>query len=355
MIGLTISSIVLILFAIAMPIIHNKRYNPSENDRVYLHILQTVLFSVISLISSIIAFFISLYSEDPFAACSVMLSISFLIALLALSTVAWNIRYNENEIVYINMFGIKSTYEYRDITEYKRDMGDITVYVGKSKMRIDAWTIGREQFLSTIKKEYRRAKGGESLKHRDRKKDIFNGNLNRPGEFIVVYVILLVLSIGIMVFSCVMLFLSDSEEELIYKELGFEAYETKGDNIVLYEKKATAEYVIYNYKMRGDLRQRIEDSFNSQNVYVVGIEGDVGEDGSYSVDAIKIKNGEEIYSYEQCLEDEHKNRLFGVALAWFVALMMIFVIVMSVIIARNPHKFSPKIIHLFFKHGYINY
>ena len=162
MIGLTISSIVLILFAIAMPIIHNKRYNPSENDRVYLHILPTVLFSVISLISSIIAFFISLYSEDPFAACSVMLSISFLIALLALSTVAWNIRYNENEIVYINMFGIKSTYEYRDITEYKRDMGDITVYVGKRKMRIDAWTIGREQFLSTIKKSLDGQKAGRA-------------------------------------------------------------------------------------------------------------------------------------------------------------------------------------------------
>ena len=347
---LTIAAVIIILMAILAPIIHHKKYSKDAEGTVYLHLFVTVIFSVISGVVAIVGLFISIFASD-FVACLVILSLSLALTLLSLSTDIWHITYDKDGIVRVNLFGVKRKFAYKDITEYKKDMGDVTIYAGKRRICIDAYTCGREKLLSAVKKEYRALNKGVSLRERPKRKDIFNGNLNRPGEFIFVFAVFAVFAVAVIVFGLIVFF-SGNEGEIAYKEVSFDSYEINDGNIFLYEKGTSKKYIAYNYDMRGDLLDKFESGFNSQNVYVVGVEEN---EDTYSVKAIKIKGGEEIYSYDQYLKDEQRNKTMALVFAFILALFIIFFIVMSVIIARNPHKFSPKIIHLFFKRGYINY
>ena len=352
--GLTIAAIIIILMAILAPIIHHKKYSKDAEGTVYLHLFVTVIFSVISGVVAIVGLFISIFAKDSFVPCMIILSLSFILTLVSLSTAIWHITYDKDGIVRVNLFGVKRKFAYKDITEYKKDMGDVTIYAGKRRICIDAYTCGREKLLSAVKKEYRALNKGVSLRERPKRKDIFNGNLNRPGEFIFVFVVFSAFAVAAIVFGLIVFF-SGNEGEISYKEVSFDSYEINDDNMFLYEKETSEKYIVYNYEMRGDLCDKFESGFNSQNVYIIGAEDKEENDVAYSVKAIKIKGGEEIYSYEQYLRDEQKNKTLALVFAFILALFIIFFIVMSVIIARNPHKFSPKIIHLFFKKGYINY
>lgn len=352
--GLTIAAIIIILMAILAPIIHRKKYSKDAEGTVYLHLFVTVIFSAISCVVAIVGLFISIFAKDSFVPCMIILSLSFILTLVSLSTAIWHITYDKDGIVRVNLFGFKSKFAYKDITEYKKDMGDVTIYAGKRRICIDAYTCGREKLLSAVKKEYRALNKGVSLRERPKRKDIFNGNLNRPGEFLVVYGVLSVLAVVIIVMGLIVFF-SNNEREFSYKEIIFDYYEIDDGNIFLYEKETLAKYVVYDYKMKGELLEKIESGFNSQNVYVIGYVEVEESEGVCSVITIKIRGGEEIYSYEQYLKDEQRNNTVALVFACVLAFILIFVIVMSVIIARNPHKFSPKVIHLFFKRGYINY
>ena len=351
---LTIAAIIIILMAILAPIIHRKKYSKRAEGKVYLHIFLTVILSVVSGFAATVGLFISLFAKDSFVPCIVILSLSFILTLVSLSTAIGHIIYDEKGIVKVNLLGIKRKFGYGDITEYKRDMGDVIIYAGKRKIRLDAYACGREKLLSAVKREYKALNKGASLRERPKRKDIFNGNLNKPGEFLVVYGVLSVLAVVIIVMGLIVFF-SNNEREFSYKEIIFDSYEIDDGNIFLYEKETLAKYVVYDYKMKGELLEKIESGHNSQNVYVIGYVEVEESEGVCSVITIKIKGGEEIYSYEQYLKDEQRNNTVALVFACVLAFILIFVIVMSVIIARNPHKFSPKVIHLFFNSGYINY
>ena len=78
------------------------------------------------------------------------------------------------------------------------------------------------------------------------------------------------------------------------------------------------------------------------------------EEDFYSIKAIK-------YNDRYLLSFEEENQLYRqeswpiVALFLFVLLIWVAFIVASIVVGRNPQKFSKKVVKMFFKDGYINY
>ncbi len=93
--GLTIAAIIIILMAILAPIIHRKKYSKDAEGTVSLHLFVTVIFSVISGIFAIVGLFASIFAKDSFVPCIIILSLSFILTLVSLSTAIWNITYDE--------------------------------------------------------------------------------------------------------------------------------------------------------------------------------------------------------------------------------------------------------------------
>ena len=102
---LTIAAIIIILMAILAPIIHRKKYSKRAEGKVYLHIFLTVILSVVSGFAATVGLFISLFAKDSFVPCIVILSLSFILTLVSLSTAIGHIIYDEKGIVKVNLLG----------------------------------------------------------------------------------------------------------------------------------------------------------------------------------------------------------------------------------------------------------
>ena len=119
------------------------------------------------------------------------------------------IYYSADKFVSSNLWGVKRTYSYGDISGimgYGRNT-DVRIYIGDKKIAIDRMAVGKKEFIEFALKRHR------ELKHKNipllraaKKKDLFNGNIANPGEFIAVYIIIAIgaaLLFGIMLLSSV--------------------------------------------------------------------------------------------------------------------------------------------------------
>ena len=141
------------------------------------------------------------------------------------------IYYSADKFVSSNLWGVKRTYSYGDITGimgYGRNT-DVKIYIGDKKIAIDRMAVGKKEFIEFALKRHR------ELKHKNipllraaKKKDLFNGNIANPGEFIAVYIIIAVgvaLLFGIMIF---LMFQTPSNPDIRYSTVTFDNCKVSG-------------------------------------------------------------------------------------------------------------------------------
>ena len=147
------------------------------------------------------------------------------------------IYYSADKFVSSNLWGVKRTYSYGDISGimgYGRNT-DVRIYIGDKKIAIDRMAVGKKEFIEFALKRHR------ELKHKNipllraaKKKDLFNGNIANPGEFIAVYIII---AIGAALLFGIMLFVEFSpqtpETDLRYSTVAFNSCEGYGDELWL--------------------------------------------------------------------------------------------------------------------------
>lgn len=147
------------------------------------------------------------------------------------------IYYSADKFVSSNLWGVKRTYSYGDISGimgYGRNT-DVKIYIGDKKIAIDRMAVGKKEFIEFALKRHR------ELKHKNipllraaKKEDLFNGNIANPGEFIAVYIII---AIGAALLFGIMLFVEfrpqTPETDLRYSTVAFNSCEVYGDELWL--------------------------------------------------------------------------------------------------------------------------
>ena len=138
----------------------------------------------------------------------------FLFALLGvillLGFINCRIYYDEEGFTAKNFFGVKKRYTYKEITLIQEAVYDTRVYIGKRKVVIEAFAVGKEEFLRLARSKYTKR---TSVTNRDKqpktKGDIFNGNVRHPIMYLVFYVIFSAFMLALM-FVAVYLYIQDS-------------------------------------------------------------------------------------------------------------------------------------------------
>ena len=161
-----------------------------------------VIIGIIGLIFFVGSMIISYIME---AALWITLCILFFVLLNIIIIVMshnWRITYDDQFFSVRNYFGVSKNYSYNQITSIQSGL-DTTIIVGEKKITIDQIAIGAGEFLCLAEKRYSDS-FNDGLKHRipeiPPKKDIFNGNIHNPVEFICVYVFMEILvTIGLVI------------------------------------------------------------------------------------------------------------------------------------------------------------
>ena len=299
---------------------------------------------------------ITAFSNEPTWVWSIFLFFSLFGVALIVAFINCRITYDETGFVAKNFFGIKRRFTYDQVTAIKENMHETYICIDKKKVMIDEFAIGEIEFVAVVKEEYKRLHDGQSLPPVPKNKhDIFNGNVKDVSGFIVAYVLMGAITVAFLIFTVWYTYFTPStEENTLREELTFQSFDAREDTLIL----TSDSHQIYKVRFVDEKidRSKIEslcDEATVVTVYSVEVTPK-NENDYYSVKAIFDKE-ECILSFEDTnrlhQQEYWKLILFAgiINLAWgaFVA--------MSIVIGRNPRKFSKKVVKLFFKDGYIKY
>ena len=278
---------------------------------------------------------------------------ALLAAGLIVAFINCRITYDENSFTAKNFFGIKRKYSYNDIKAIKGNSKDVKLYVGTHTVHIDELAIGKDEFLLCAKKQYCKHNNGNQILNLKSKCDIFNGNVNNPGEFIFVYALVFVLCAGMIIFIAINS-ATENPGGLYVSSLAFSRCEIHEENLRLYVDNESMYYGIPAYeKVLSDADKFIllcESGMSFDVGYAIYDKADTPH---YGIESIIGKDGA-IYLSTKAIHDYQRSvvRTLYLIFGGF-ELIWLFYIFMSIYIGRHPQKFSRRFIRLFFKDGYI--
>lgn len=268
------------------------------------------------------------------------------------------IYYSSDKFVSSNLWGVKRTYSYGDITGimgYGRNT-DVKIYIGDKKIAIDRMAVGKKEFIEFALKRHR------ELKHKNipllraaKKKDLFNGNIANPGEFIAVYIIIAVgvaLLFGIMIF---LMFQTPSNPDIRYSTVTFDNCKVSGKDLQL-RVKGDLNYKISYYDEVLPNADAFLAKYKNGGVLKLGYQRIYSrkyEPHYYKVYYVQSTNGEILVTPEKTSEVfERHSKEDDPKMIALLSVLMLFLLSFipgSIYAGRHADTLNPKIVRIFFK------
>lgn len=332
-----------------------KQPKKAEKGKVYLPKFFLVFGIVISTIF-LIPTFITVFVDAPILVQIIFFAFSLLGASFIVAFVNCRVSYDADGFIAKNFFGIKRNFTYDQVTAIKENMHEDYLYIGKHKVTIDEFSVGGKEFIAHVKKRYRTIHNGQALpKVHKTKHDIFNGNVEDVPGFMFAYISVSVLIVAIAIFFVWFIYLNPSTvANTVEQQVTFTSCITDGDEIVLTSSDNKLYKIIF-----------IGDGFDSTEIKAIC-------DGKTVVTAyskeMTPKHEEDYYSIKAMIREDTYLLSFDETNRWhreeywpliffpviYAALWGAFIAV-SIIVGRNPQKFSKKVVNLFFRKGYVKY
>lgn len=313
-----------------------------------------ITFGSIGTVIFLIPTFITAFSDGSLWISAVFLLLAMLAASLIVAYLNCRIDYDEDGFTAKSFFGVKRRFTYDQITAVKYHMYDTALYLGKYKVVIYDYAAGRFEFHLFVKKKYRRIY--KKAIPEKVNKDIFNGNIHSPFQFVLTYIVTGVLGIGLLIAIVCWVHFSqpDSPNNTTERQVVFQACQKKGGDWIL----TATDGKIY----------KIKDAYTSLDVAQVAslcdgktvlttYTNEVSRSGHNrqfydSVKAI-VRDGEYILTFDQTHRFFKQGAIPLILLLLTLNLMLAAGFAGCVIVGRNPSKYSKKTVLFFFRRGYL--
>lgn len=265
------------------------------------------------------------------------------------------ISYDENGFTFRNFFGIKRKATYEQITAIKENMHETYLYIGKRKVMVDEFSIGGTEFIKFVKKKYRCLHRGQAIPQIYKTKfDIFNGNVEDVTGFLVVYILISVILIGFLIFIICNTFKPSTINNTLEQSVIFTSYDIQNDKVILTSTDNQLYKIYYAEKLSDTESIKTLCDGKTALITYSRMITPTDEDDYFSVEAI-IHNDNYLLSFEESNRLSRQASYPIIALFSFLLLLWMAYMAASVIVGRNPEKFSRKVVNLFFKNGYIRH
>ncbi len=329
------------------------RPRQEKSGEVALPFFLFVIGLVVSAVLMIPAVILAVIDEEPALTCF-FLGCSLIGILLMMAHLNCRIFYDGQGFTVKNLFGLKKSYTYDQITGISGGSKDQHLHIGKKRILLDEIAVGRAEFLAFARKRCRALWNGRAIPQLTKSRwDLFNGHIENPGEFLFIYGLLTLFFLGYMIVAFIFILKPMTPEDTVSKQVIFVSCESQVEELLLHDGSETV------YKMRHapealplEKLSAICDGKTVIDIYVKEITPDEGAP-YLSVEAI-YENGNGIWSFE---DNNALNRKESVPLLWTIfglnAIWLLFVVI-SIIVGRNPHKYR-RVIYLFFKPSYVRF
>lgn len=284
----------------------------------------------------------------------IFIAFTVMCAALIVAYLNQKITYNPDGFVVTGFFGTKRSYSYRDVTEFSDDGKNIKLFIGKRKILLDESFIGRREFLSFLRKQYRKYNNDEALpQKRAGAHDLFNGNIADSGGMIFAHIMFIVLLVAAEIFVLVTM-KPYSAEELEYKNLCFDSCVVEDKTLSLHINGDGMPYEVPEYKKTMARADELISAYRNGKSFYVGYEAYPDADEPYyRAVIIEGSDGTVYLSLDESNEYQKKNKAQIMMLFGGILLFWLVYVIASIYVGRNAEKFSLRFLSMFFKRSYI--
>lgn len=331
----------------------DKNKKVRNENRVYFPCYFGVIGIVFSLLCGLGIFFIVKLGAPIIIT---IIAGAFLLPGLAMIIVWLNKRidFDEEGFTYRSFWRIKRSFTYEQIVSCWGDGSYTLFFDDERKMFVDMLMCNSAEFFKFANNKHRNYHGGQSIP-KGKKKDFFNNNLKNPSEFVAVFVLICFgwsALIGIGLFSC---FDTNNTDESDCKYVSSEIVDFGEDDgdLVLDFKDIEEKGEVREFYLLAENQEEFFSLCNKKEKFDVWYKYIDEDDGLFwdrpaYYDIAKISQGETVFygfdDYRQSIQE-------STVILWFImaicTLVMAFMIVMFVVVVRNPQKFSPETVKIF--------
>ena len=292
---------------------------------------------------------ITAFSDESIWLSLIFFAFSSLGLLLFFVYLNCRITYDDNGFTVKNLFGVKKSYTYDEITSLREDMSEDVLFVGEHKISVERISVGGFAFIAFAKKKYRQLHSGQGIPKAKRSKlDLFNGNIYDAESLFVGYVIIAIVGITFLIFSVCVYCNTYSPKNTVKQEVLFSSFADEGDEIVLTSKDGEIYKIrFFDETFDASAIEKICNGKTTMTVYVEEISPD-DEEPYFFVYAIARHNNY-LLSFDQTNAWHRKEYAPLISISVVFVLLFASMIVGSVIVGRNPKKYKKWVVRLFFK------
>ena len=364
----------------AVSAVDKELQKPRKGDGATVHL--PVLMLVIGMIGTVIMLIPSgyfLFFKKELAGLG-LVAFALLPLSLVIAYINQRIYYDSEGFTAKSFFGIKRRYSYSDIeysvgkiphdldvviddddfddVEYVLDLAseDIRLKVGKRKILIDHSAVGGLDFLAFAQKQYKLRHGGKPIPDKTkttRCDAIFNGNVKNATAQIVIYVVVFVIWMGLFLLIPITN-VPTKMENLELETVVVNAYKADEEYLYLDIDGFEDEIFLRGYTETFDDVNELFAVLDGKQPIEIGYET-VNDDGDiyHRIEYVRDENGNILTTPEDYHEFYQKDVKKFMIMFAVIILAWVAYVLFTIYVGRNPHKFSKKFVHKFYKEGTI--
>lgn len=368
------------LSRVAVDAVNKELHKPRRGDGKTVHLPKLIL--IIGIVSTTVFLIPTciLFYEKEFLLSLGFLAFSLFCSSLIIAYINQRIYYDAEGFTAKSFFGIKRRFSYTDIEyvtgnvphnidiiiddENYEDIDAVLEFMSEDtkltakgkKIMIDQSAVGGLEFLAFAQKQYKKFNGGKPIPQNTKKSKcdaVFKGNVKNPLAHIIVDIVVAVPFV-LMVVIVPITNVPTAMEDLELKAVTVQSYTAGEGYLDLQIDGFETEPYLRGYKETVADTEKLLTLLDSNGQVKIGYKTFV-DDGvtEYRVEYLEDENGT-VYTTP---EDFHVfyQKDFKSIMIVLVAFLLIWIayVVFSIYVGRNPHKFSKKFVHKFFKPGTI--
>lgn len=360
--------------------VNEQLHKPRKGNGSTVHLPKLML--IIGIVSTTVFLIPAciLFYEKEFLLGLGFLAFSLFCSSLIIAYINQRIYYDSEGFTAKSFFGIKRRYSYSDIEysigkiphdldiaiddedfddiDYVLDLmtEDIRLMVKGKKILIDQIAVGGIEFLAFAQKQYKTFNGRRPIpeKKKATKCDaIFNGNVKNATATIVIDVIVAAFFMAGLIFIP-FTNVPTEMDELEFRTVTVQSYTADEDLLEMKIDGFETEPYFNSYKETFDDVDELFALLDSKKPFEIGYTTFV-DDGetSYMVEYVRDENGKVLTTPQDYYEAYQETFVVIMLVMTGLNVAWIGYVALSIYIGRNPHKFSAKFVHKFFKEGTI--
>lgn len=266
------------------------------------------------------------------------------------------ITFDRHGLTHKNFWGICRSYTYDQLTAWEINSGnpgESYLYVGKKKLSFNLLHENGADFVDAFLRGYRKAHHGAELPNMRkilRAGKGFRAHVHNPGEFLFIFIMMLVFVIGMGIWCVVTVLEPVTEEDGELMELTFTSWEVEEDDLRLISPDKAEAFLIGGYEEHLSHCGSLQENCNGSTAFSVRASRITPDKGEPYYNVLSIAAGDEVY---RTLEDStaySREDLYPTILFWggFLVLVLAFA-ALTYAVGSNPQKFPKWLVYGVFK------